>query len=176
MRVANLCHWQTSKQGIICKYATIKTSWPLSNIFLRSQMTTLPASVPPRFDHWADFDAVKSAYDKCLREERLLVECCQDSNTRWHLVCVRILGHLIHHSPTDDGIRQVVSAIDSCGDDVELHDLGGHYCQAWTRACLFCFSSDFYMYTIVLKSLQLSPPRAELHRIIHRAARLMRRI
>ncbi|KAF5310808.1 hypothetical protein D9619_008046 [Psilocybe cf. subviscida] len=97
-------------------------------------MTALPATVPPRFDHSADFDAVKSAYDKCLREEQRLVECCQDSNTRWHLVCVRILGHLIHKSPTDDGVRQVVSAIDSCGEDVELHDLGGHYCQAWTRA------------------------------------------
>ncbi|KAF5310811.1 hypothetical protein D9619_008045 [Psilocybe cf. subviscida] len=97
-------------------------------------MTQLPPTIPPKFLPWSDVADVDIAYDRCLREEKRLMDHNQGPETRWALVRVRILGYLIDYAPTNTGARGVVDAINSCATDAQLHDLGGLYRQAWIRA------------------------------------------
>ncbi|EDR01336.1 uncharacterized protein LACBIDRAFT_312175 [Laccaria bicolor S238N-H82] len=58
------------------------------------------------------------AYEICLRIEGNL-QCASNDGKQINndLVYVRVLGYLLHHSPSDQGLSRVISEITSMGDD-----------------------------------------------------------
>ncbi|KAF5310633.1 hypothetical protein D9619_008090 [Psilocybe cf. subviscida] len=98
-------------------------------------MAPLPPTIPTKLTQRSNYANIKSAYDRCLREERRLMERRdQGPNTQLRLVSIRILGCLIHHAPTDVAVGTVVKEIHSCKEDADLYDVGDLYLRALTRA------------------------------------------
>ena len=98
-------------------------------------MTSLPREVPPRLQHIAH---VVSAYNICLRgEEALLRARSEGRDTGRNLIYIRILGFLIHHPPTDQGLRTVVYEISSCTSNAAILEVGEMYYNHLIRACTF---------------------------------------
>ena len=98
-------------------------------------MTSLPSQLPPRLQ---DNPHVVSAYNICLKLERSLQEATDGrQGIETNVVYIRILGYLIHHVPTDRGLRTVVHEIVSCSDDSALLEVGKMYYNHYIRACTF---------------------------------------
>jgi hypothetical protein len=53
------------------------------------------------------------------------------------MVCIRILGYLLHHLPTNEGLKTVVHEIVSSTDDSALLRVGKMYYNHYIRACMF---------------------------------------
>lgn len=100
----------------------------LNKTILNPPMAPLPFTIPTNFAQRSDYANTKSAYDRCLREERRLMEQRdQGPNTQLRLISIRILGYLIHHAPTDVAVGTVVDQIHSCKEDAHLYDVGDLY-------------------------------------------------
>ena len=72
-------------------------------------MTSLPPEVPTRL---RDIAEISSAYGTYLRLEKsfhLAVDKGSDAGN--DLIYIRILGHLIHYVPTDQGLKNIVEEI-----------------------------------------------------------------
>ena len=90
-------------------------------------MTSLPLEVPKRF---RDIPDAVTAYDICLGLEKflLLAVVNKGDDVGSKLIYVRILGYLVHHFPTDQGLGKIVEEIISSVDDSALQvDVGKIY-------------------------------------------------
>ena len=95
-------------------------------------MTALPSQVPHANPH------IVSAYNICLKLERSLQEDVEKGkDVGNNLVFIRILGYLLHHLPTDEGLKTVVHEIFSSKDDSALLRVGKMYYDHYIRACMF---------------------------------------
>jgi len=91
----------------------------------------LPSQLPPRLHS----PHVVSAYNICLKLERSFQEATDGrQDVKKNIVYIRILGYLIHHVPTDRGLRTVVHEIVSCADDSALLEVGKMYYNHYIRA------------------------------------------
>ena len=100
-------------------------------------MTSLPSQVPPRL---RDIAHVVSAYNICLRLEKSLQDAAnkgEDREVGKKLIYIRIMGYLIHHVPTDRGLKTVVLEISSSENDSDLLQIGKMYFDHYIRACMF---------------------------------------
>lgn len=99
-------------------------------------MAPLPSEVP--FGHQENAYIV-SVYNMCLRLEKSLEKATiEGRNVEKDLIYVRILGFLVHHVPTDEGLKTVVVEISSTGGDFDpLLRLGKMYFDHYIRACTF---------------------------------------
>jgi hypothetical protein len=98
-------------------------------------MTSLPLEVPPRLQN---LPHVVSAYNICLRLEKSLQKTAdggQDVGKK--LIYIRILGYLVHHVPTDRGLKTVVYKITSSTNDSALLEVEKMYFNHYIRACTF---------------------------------------
>ena len=88
-------------------------------------MTSLPPEVPTRV---RDIAEISSAYGTCLRLKKsfhLAVDKGSDAGN--NLIYIRILGHLIHYVPTDQGLKNIVEEISSCTDNSGFLGYGKMY-------------------------------------------------
>lgn len=102
-------------------------------------MTSLPLEVPKRF---RDIPDAVMAYDICLGLEKflLLAVVNKGDDVGSKLIYVRILGYLVHHFPTDQGLGNIVEEIISSVDDSALQvDVGKIYYDHYIGACTFLF-------------------------------------
>jgi hypothetical protein len=98
-------------------------------------MTSLPPHVPLRH---RNNPHVVSAYNICLRLEKSLQEDVNEGkDIGRNMVYVRIMGYLIHHVPTDRGLKTVFDEIISSKTNSALLDLGMSYYNHYIRACTF---------------------------------------
>ncbi|KAG5635286.1 hypothetical protein H0H81_011824 [Sphagnurus paluster] len=94
-------------------------------------MTSLPPTVPARLQRVAH--AVR-AYNKCLRIEKSLQQAIDNGEKVGNgMIYVRILGYLIHHVVTDEGMKAVVYEITSCVTDRDLLEVGKMYFNHYIR-------------------------------------------
>ena len=123
-----------------------------------TNMTSLPLKVPPTYEYNAH---VKSAYDMCLRVEKSLQEASNNGqNVEKDLICIRILGFLVHNIPTDGGLRTFIYELSSTnGDPALLLRTGKLYFNHFIRACKFVPLS----FNVISDehSLQLKPLRGK---------------
>lgn len=105
-----------------------------------SEPIPLPAEVPLRLRNSAH---ITSAYNICRRLEsshmnfydKLDIKKVAERRTvRKELVYIRILGYMIHHAPTDRGLKAVVEEISSAVTDGALLSCGQHYFDHFIRA------------------------------------------
>ena len=88
-----------------------------------------------------------SAYETCLRIEGNLQPACNNAKQN-HLVHIRVLGYLLHYSPSNQGLSKVILEITSMGDDDDaVLQLGKMYHDGLIMACKF-FSLFIYLYGI----------------------------
>jgi hypothetical protein len=95
-------------------------------------MTSLPPEVSKRF---RNIPEIISAYNICLILEntlQLAVDKGEDVGKK--LIYIRILGYLMQHSPTDQGVANVIKEIISAGDNSDLLDVGKCYFDHFIRA------------------------------------------
>jgi len=106
-----------------------------------SEPTPLPTEVPFRVQNVAH---VKSAYNICRRLESSLMiiydkldfkKTAEREVVRMQLVYIRILGYMIHYTPTDRGMKAVVEEISSSMTDDALLACGRHYYDHYIWAC-----------------------------------------
>jgi hypothetical protein len=98
-------------------------------------MTSLPLDLPLRLQY---IPHVVSAYNICLRLEKSLQEDADEGrDVGINMVYIRILGYLIHHVHTDQGLKTVVYEIVSAKDNSALLELGMSYYNHYIRACTF---------------------------------------
>lgn len=131
-------------------------------------MAPLPPTTPTNFTQRSDYANIKSAYDRCLREERRLIkQRDQGPNTRLRLISIRILGYLIHHAPTDVAVGTVVKDIHSCKEEAHLYDVGDLYLRVLTRARAyglpFCRSSNSFLSFSSVKAANSQTPASSNH-------------
>jgi hypothetical protein len=115
-------------------------------------MISLPPQVPPRLQHLAH---VVSAYNICLRledslqKERKEIKDVEKKLVEKKLVYIRILGFLIHHIPSDRGVKTVVYEISSSEDNSALLEVGKMYYNHYMRACTFAPLSILISYRAI---------------------------
>lgn len=97
-------------------------------------MTSLPHEVPRFRDN-----TYVIAYNMCLRLEKSLQEAANDGqNVEKELIYIRVLGFLLHHVPTDFGLKTIVYEISStAGDSILLLQVGKMYFDHYIKACTF---------------------------------------
>jgi hypothetical protein len=96
-------------------------------------MTSLPPEISKRL---RDIPEIICAYNICLRLEntlQLAVDKGEDVGKK--LIYIRILGYLMHHSPTDQGVASVVKEIVSSAHNSDLLDVGKWYFDHFIRVC-----------------------------------------
>ncbi|KAG5650573.1 hypothetical protein H0H81_011760 [Sphagnurus paluster] len=107
-------------------------------------MTSLPPKVPARVQNLAQF---VSAYNVCLRQEKLLQLGLDNGGVggTMPLIYIRVLGYLVHHAPTNEGLNNVVREISACETQIqterELLEVGKYF-DHYIRACLGSISND----------------------------------
>jgi hypothetical protein len=80
---------------------------------------------------------VVSAYNRCLHLDASLQaqNPGNDAKSAKKLIYVRILGYLLHHVPSEEGLHQAVTDILSCRTDENLLELGLMYFDGYIRPC-----------------------------------------
>jgi hypothetical protein len=73
----------------------------------------------------------------CLRAEEALEQAPDDATKKMNMIYLRILGYLVHHVPTDRGLKVVITEIVSCKTDSALFEVGKLYYNHYLRACTF---------------------------------------
>ncbi|KIM47226.1 hypothetical protein M413DRAFT_64063 [Hebeloma cylindrosporum] len=73
-------------------------------------MTSLPPEAPKRLHNIADILAIDKGEE-----------------VGNNLIYIRILGYLLHHMPTDRGLRNLIEEINSCAEDSAILDVGNVY-------------------------------------------------
>jgi hypothetical protein len=97
-------------------------------------MTPLPPEVSKRLRDTPEI-SITSAYDICLRlENTLQLAADKGEDVGNKLIYIRILGYLMHHSPTDQGVASVIKEIVSAAHSSELLDVGKWYFDHFIRA------------------------------------------
>ncbi|KAJ3567185.1 hypothetical protein NP233_g6525 [Leucocoprinus birnbaumii] len=97
-------------------------------------MPQLPDNLPSGYHHVED---LVIAYYACRRaEEELRMETVNSNkDLEKKLVCVRILGFLLHYSPSEQGLKTVAKETSLCACDVErLCEAGKFYLNHYIRA------------------------------------------
>ncbi|KIM35839.1 hypothetical protein M413DRAFT_32196 [Hebeloma cylindrosporum] len=113
-------------------------------------MTALPIEVPRRLQGTSD---VINAYNICLRiENTLQVAVDKGEGVGKNVIYIRILGYLLHHAPSDQGVQHVVNEIVSAEGDFALLEVGKNYFNHYIRPFLVNRSR------ILRSSYEESPP------------------
>ncbi|KAF5354223.1 hypothetical protein D9756_007008 [Leucocoprinus leucothites] len=115
-------------------FRILKPSLLLPTLRLELAMSPLPKELPLSYRHVSQF---VSAYDTCLRVENDLTRRAEKNgqDVMKQLIYIRILGFLLHHSPSQQGLKTVEVEINSCaGEDARLLQLGKNYFDHYIRA------------------------------------------
>jgi len=99
-------------------------------------MTALPLLIPVELQSDPD---IATAYDLCLSVESSLQQTVNAGKcVGKDLIFARIVGYLIHFSPSKEGRKNVASEINSCkGEQSKLLAIGQRYYDYYIRACKF---------------------------------------
>jgi hypothetical protein len=94
-------------------------------------------ALPPMPTIFNASPTVVGGYTLCQRLEKDILEnrSTVSSTSLSPLVCVRILGWLIIHSPTDIGRINVAKEVISCNSSQSIIELGVYYNDHFIRCC-----------------------------------------